>query len=34
MTLYEADSGRMLKAKARSHDGMEYASDLTPVKAP
>jgi len=33
MTLFEADNQRMLKTKARSHDGFEYASDLTQVNA-
>jgi hypothetical protein len=33
MTLYEADGRRMLKTKARSHDGFEYFSDLTPAGA-
>jgi len=33
MTLYEGDGQRMLRAKARSHDGIEYHSDLTPSGA-
>lgn len=32
MTLYEADSQRMLKAKGQSSDGIGFVVDLTPVK--
>ncbi|HTL60850.1 MAG TPA: hypothetical protein VL261_04315 [Nitrospira sp.] len=31
-TLYEAGAQRMLKAKARTADGMEYAAEVKPVK--
>jgi len=31
-TLYEAGAQRMLKAKARTIDGMEYAAEVKPVK--
>jgi hypothetical protein len=31
-TLYEAGAQRMLKAKARTADGMEYTAEVKPVK--